>query len=1576
MPPSTGFNSNSRILLYAELINLLLSVQSVTKNCIQDILKILIEYIHEDNVYNRFNLNFMKTSGLMNSLLSCLVNMSKEGHDVPVDLVSQILSYVPTNKEFIENLVKCCLLLCPPHFLYLPFPDSQGPSSNNINPTEMKYFEKIHSGEVVDITSILGNSLHLSLSAPDLSNQVNNLEYLETEENAVLEWEVIPNVDSILPTPEPPQPPTRQESEFSSTPLLSALLHAAVTKLRLLSDVNNQNLFSPHLLLPLVCHSSPEVHSGALQILRFMLERRTNQKNSSQNYEELFELISKLISGHNPSPMLVESVLSLVHGHHINIDIAYEFSMTTYSCMNMQKVTILLPPVLLMSYTEISLCHNLITHIHELAANIPAFLTKLLQVGLYDSLFLMLIKIGASPGVSSDMCGFYESDLLVEDINNLLRLIIVKYINQTQANFETILDMLFSAASLVSSKSFEITGYLRTALSLCMEEGLFCLQNQTSDYKLYKPSNFLNIEDCTNLQYSNRHSAGQRNKKSEWVGCNLADRFSKLLKFSVNYLCSLKPEQPMVEEEIGLTTSIYNLLLDLELEMSSKKENDPLVKCLKDTSSFAGVVLLLLLKSDISMSNKISLIRKIDALPNKIDVVQKLYVSPEERETFRLIVISLVSQTLLMDSVDCDMVTRFYGTILSVSIFPSGPGSSQPLEYVEHKSFQPWMAERDRCSKKVKDKEAKKNKYLHEVTDRYTNSVVGSHDSFMKDSLESIRKGMCQSYDSFMAWKNIVSNQSHPLGLWHDESTQPKSSVLENICGHSGIYTRFKPGHVGLHKSKYFKPDHEDLISPLITPFPKLLNGDQIQNISLSDRLGGVETVQTVMPVCQVTATDQLRGEMLVSGDKIFFMSQVSWSCSFTKIEAACKRRFQLKDIAIEFFLSSGETHLIVFNCVTDRNSLYGIINGAGVPGQLKSSNLTLTTKLWRQGHLTNFQYLFELNRLAGRTFSDLMQHPVFPWILADYDSPHLNLTLPQTFRCLRKPIAVQKSGSEEKYLTNYKILSSDGSGLGGVMGPYHYASHYSNTGIVLHFLVRVPPYTGEFIKFQDGNFDLPDRSFHKLGTSWLMASEVSVSDVKELIPQLFYLPEMFINQESFNFGKRQNGDQVDNVELPAWAGGDPRTFVKIHRQALESAYIRQELAHWIDLVFGYKQTGHDAIDAVNVFHPATYPSNQTQQLDEVEARARQTMIETYGQTPLQLFSSPHPLPMEELVHQDKSPAGQVSVLPTVTGLSFGHYVGSPGQPCPTVVWQQSQGSIVATLLRMETNEIIGLPARSLLLSRYNTGRTLGQIYSGLQLTGTHLITWGHSDNTLHGHMTGDNDTQLTSDTLAWDPIVSGATHPRVAAVWCGHQSGMVSVYNVQHCNKAPPKLSSPQYLHAHSDVVSSIQLCPEFGICVSSSNDKSVVTWDLHSFQLLHHISVESTSNNPVYTTIINKSGDIAVAVDSMLYLFTINLKPVASCDVGDAIITSVSSSNEEEGVSINCVAVGLFSGLVKLFSSLDLKHLRDVSGCPASPVTSLVYSEDSQNLAVATADGVVTILEKSGNKGLSRTPRYVTLQ
>ena len=72
-----------------------------------------------------------------------------------------------------------------------------------------------------------------------------------------------------------------------------------------------------------------------------------------------------------------------------------------------------------------------------------------------------------------------------------------------------------------------------------------------------------------------------------------------------------------------------------------------------------------------------------------------------------------------------------------------------------------------------------------------------------------------------------------------------------------------------------------------------------------------------------------------------------------------------------------------------------------------------------------------------------------------------------------------------------------------------------------------------------------------------------------------------------FDFGVRQNSERVNHVNLPPWARNDPRLFILIHRQALESDQVSQTLCQWIDLVFGLKQKGKAAVHAINVFHPA-----------------------------------------------------------------------------------------------------------------------------------------------------------------------------------------------------------------------------------------------------------------------------------------------------------------------------------------------------------------------------------------------------
>ena len=46
-----------------------------------------------------------------------------------------------------------------------------------------------------------------------------------------------------------------------------------------------------------------------------------------------------------------------------------------------------------------------------------------------------------------------------------------------------------------------------------------------------------------------------------------------------------------------------------------------------------------------------------------------------------------------------------------------------------------------------------------------------------------------------------------------------------------------------------------------------------------------------------------------------------------------------------------------------------------------------------------------QLNTLAGRTYNDLNQYPVLPWVLADYRADSLDLGDPTVYRDLAKPV-------------------------------------------------------------------------------------------------------------------------------------------------------------------------------------------------------------------------------------------------------------------------------------------------------------------------------------------------------------------------------------------------------------------------------------------------------------------------------------------------------------------------------------------------------------------------------------------
>ena len=79
----------------------------------------------------------------------------------------------------------------------------------------------------------------------------------------------------------------------------------------------------------------------------------------------------------------------------------------------------------------------------------------------------------------------------------------------------------------------------------------------------------------------------------------------------------------------------------------------------------------------------------------------------------------------------------------------------------------------------------------------------------------------------------------------------------------------------------------------------------------------------------------------------------------------------------------------------------------------------------------------------------------------------------------------------------------------------------HTHTGTVLFYMLRMEPFSTHAIHLQDGKFDHSDRLFHSIPQAWQGCQESS-ADVKELIPEFFYMAEIFRNANGFDLGAKQ----------------------------------------------------------------------------------------------------------------------------------------------------------------------------------------------------------------------------------------------------------------------------------------------------------------------------------------------------------------------------------------------------------------------------------------------------------------------
>jgi len=361
-------------------------------------------------------------------------------------------------------------------------------------------------------------------------------------------------------------------------------------------------------------------------------------------------------------------------------------------------------------------------------------------------------------------------------------------------------------------------------------------------------------------------------------------------------------------------------------------------------------------------------------------------------------------------------------------------------------------------------------------------------------------------------------------------------------------------------------------------------------------------------------------------------------------------RRYRLRDSSIEmFFIPSGGTAFGGYGTYSPLTSLF-LDFGPGQEGlnrrddaafaimrrtppqtikqwpdrseQFLHEQLNRLTIGWAEGRITNFDYLLHLNMLSGRSYNDICQYPVMPWVLSNYKSEEIpDLNDPDNFRDLSKPMGALNPERLNDLIERFSTFADP------FIPPFMYGSHYSTSaGVVLHFLVRMHPFAGLHRQLQSGHFDVADRLFSSIPRTWDVCTGSSAAEVKELTPEFYCNPSFLKNENHFKLGGTQDGDVLGDVTLPPWAKGSPEKFVEVMRSALESETCSQMLPDWIDLIFGRKQQGPEALKAHNVFFYLTYyGSVDVANIEDDGLReATELQIAHFGQCPMQLFTRPH----------------------------------------------------------------------------------------------------------------------------------------------------------------------------------------------------------------------------------------------------------------------------------------------------------------------------------------------------------------
>ena len=326
------------------------------------------------------------------------------------------------------------------------------------------------------------------------------------------------------------------------------------------------------------------------------------------------------------------------------------------------------------------------------------------------------------------------------------------------------------------------------------------------------------------------------------------------------------------------------------------------------------------------------------------------------------------------------------------------------------------------------------------------------------------------------------------------------------------------------------------------------------------------------------------------------------------EIDEIIEKRSFLMWQSIEIYLKNGKSYF--FNLLSEENKNI-LIKEFEKEKNLKNlihkkdffyKNKPLT-KSWKNKFVSTYENLLLLNKYASRTFNDISQYPVFPWILLDNYSRIGEINEINNYQednelyqsCKRKfkyPICLQEESKRESQIDKY---------LEDEEFPHHLGIHYSTSSFIDYYLMRQQPYSNLMIRLQNFQQENPNRMFLCLATT--NNTIQATKDSREIIPELFSHFEYLINLNCDYLGIKFDDEIVDdhkilmkntyfNVNKKDNPFFDFVYFIIEHKKLLNSKIVSKTINEWIDNIFGigqYPTSSKVRENCCNIFIESSY---------------------------------------------------------------------------------------------------------------------------------------------------------------------------------------------------------------------------------------------------------------------------------------------------------------------------------------------------------------------------------------------------